>query len=263
MRFKLKELTPKRVAIGVARRIATVPDKIAWRRSDWGRRNQERLAALRGRHRGERCFLMANGPGLVKLDLAPLAQETTFSLNRAYTAFDTFGFLPTYFSVLNDLLLEQFRDDINGLPMPKFLSWRRRALFSDRDDIYFLRTLFSLEDHFQTDVREGVCSGATVTFTTLQLAYHMGFSEVVIVGLDHNYAQQGTPNEVVKDQDRSHFSPNYFPRGTRWELPDLHRTTLAYSKARKAYEADGRRILDASVDGKCTVFEKVAFEDVL
>jgi hypothetical protein len=34
---------------------------------------------------------------------------------------------------------------------------------------------------------------------------------------------------------------------------------LAYSKARLAFEADGRTILDATLDGACPVFEKVEY----
>ena len=37
--------------------------------------------SLRGRHRGQRCFVIGNGPSLKKQDLATLANEVTFVMN--------------------------------------------------------------------------------------------------------------------------------------------------------------------------------------
>ena len=51
-----------------------------------------RLAALRDRHRGERCFILGNGPSLKRTDLSKLRNETTFGLNRIYLAFPEMGF---------------------------------------------------------------------------------------------------------------------------------------------------------------------------
>src|SRR5947207_1833041 len=36
---------------------------------------------LRGRHAGQRCFIVGNGPSLAKQDLTPLADELTFVMN--------------------------------------------------------------------------------------------------------------------------------------------------------------------------------------
>ncbi len=41
----------------------------AWRRDRRYRPNRERLAAFRGRHEGERCFIIGNGPSLKNMDL--------------------------------------------------------------------------------------------------------------------------------------------------------------------------------------------------
>jgi hypothetical protein len=93
----------------------------------------------------------------------------------------------------------------------------------------------------------------------------MGFQQVIIVGLDHNYAETGVPNEIAKrnlESDASHFHPDYFPKGTNWQLPDLKRSEIDYSLARQAFEEDGREILDATIDGKCTIFKKVSFDSI-
>ncbi|HTX92070.1 MAG TPA: hypothetical protein VMC09_12725, partial [Anaerolineales bacterium] len=117
----------------------------------------------------------------------------------------------------------------------------------------------------QTDVTRPIYGGGTVTFAALQLAYYMGFETVILIGVDHNFVDRGTPNTTVlrtSDRDENHFHPDYFPAGSKWQLPDLRRSEIAYEIARQAYERSGRQILDATVDGHCQVFEKVEFESL-
>jgi hypothetical protein len=95
----------------------------------------------------------------------------------------------------------------------------------------------------------------------MQLAFHMGFQKVILVGVDHSFATQGTPHDEVVSQgdDPNHFSTNYFGKGFRWQLPDLDTSEVAYRLARQAFEADGREIVDATIGGKLTVFPKINY----
>ena len=115
---------------------------------------------------------------------------------------------------------------------------------------------------FCHDVSEGVHEGWTVTYAGLQLAYHLGFKEVVLIGLDHRYEYQGDPNQAQRldGPDPNHFCPSYFGGGQAWDNPDLARSEESYRIARAEYEKDGRRIYDATPDGGCTAFEKVPYQ---
>ncbi len=62
--------------------------------------------------------------------------------------------------------------------------------------------------------------------------------------------------------DPNHFHPGYFGKGFRWQLPDLDTSEVAYAMARQAYEKDGRRIVDATIGGKLTIFPKVNYDDL-
>ena len=256
------QITVGRLASAAARRIADLPQAWAWRYSAAARANRRALAALAGRHRGQRAFIMGNGPSLGSMDLAPLADEITFGMNRIYLLFDQMRFQPSYYVAINDLVLGQFAEEISALPMPKFLNWNQRAAFPDDDSILYLRPRLALQDGFQADMRQPIYTGGTVTYAALQLAYYMGFDEVLLIGVDHRFAAQGTPNraEMRMGADRDHFHPDYFPAGSRWQLPDLRRSELAYALADEAFHAAGRRVLDATVDGACPVFDKVDFE---
>ncbi len=265
-RFRFAELTPNRILSAGLRRITDVPQGLAWRFSALANANRERLRSFKNLHQGGRCFIIANGPSLARMDLHILKDEITFGMNRIYLNFDSMRFQTTYFLAINELVLDQFSADIADLGMPKFLSWNSRNKFSKQaDQLLFLRFKLGLRDTFVSDITDPLCSGGTVTYAAIQLAFYMGFQQVVLVGLDHRFDSKGFPNEVqvrAEAKDQNHFHPNYFPKGIRWQLPDLRRSEVAYALARRAYEEDGRAILDATVDGACTVFEKADYSSL-
>lgn len=260
-RLNARELTARRVVSALQRRAADIPHRFAWN-ADTGqsRINRERLASYRGRHTGQRCFIMGNGPSLAKMDLAPLADEVTIGMNRIYLLFDRLDFTPSYYCAANELVLDQFGDDIAALEMPRFLEWSARSRFdADDESILFVRQALTLSDFFGRDLASPICSGGTVTYFALQVAFYLGFHQVVLIGVDHSFADKGTPNRAEVRRaavDENHFHPDYFPKGSRWQLPDLLRSEAAYRIARDAFEADGREVLDATEGGHLSVFEK-------
>jgi hypothetical protein len=191
-----------------------------------------------------------------------LRNEITFGMNRIYLLFPQLDFGTSYYVAVNTLVIEQCATDIAELNMPKFITWRGRRWFRGDPMVHFIDTDYTKPADFSIDVTGRVFEGSTVTYTAMQLAYHMGFQEVLLVGVDHSFNTRGRPNETVVagDQDLDHFSPDYFSRGFRWQLPDLAASERAYRMAKSAFEADGRRILDATIDGALTIFPKVSYD---
>ena len=109
----------------------------------WRRESIRRLAALKDIHKGQRAFIIGNGPSLKQTDLTKLKNEFTFGMNRIYLLFPELGFSTTYFCSINDLVIEQFSDDILALPMPKFLAWRSHRHFNPQLPINQLPTFFT------------------------------------------------------------------------------------------------------------------------
>ena len=229
----------------------------------WRRASIRQLAALKDLHRGERCFILGNGPSLQRTDVSRLKGEFTFGMNRVYLAFPEWGFPTTYFLSINSLVIEQCADDIRALPMPKFLSWRSRHLIQPTPDTIFLHTTYT-GPTFARDARRRLWEGATVTYVALQLAFHMGFETAILIGVDHSFASQGTPNTTITSQgdDPDHFDSRYFGEGFRWQLPDLETSERAYHLARQAYRSAGRQVLDATLGGHLTIFPKVEYDSL-
>lgn len=241
-----------------------LPDLPAAYLHPWRRASMDNLAGLKNIHQGKRAFIIGNGPSLKQTDLGKLKNEFTFGLNRIYLMFPELGFGTSYFVAVNDLVIEQCLQDICALPMPKFLSWRTHASFPPGAlPANFLYTTYD-NPAFARDVRWRVWESATVTYVALQLAFHMGFGQVILVGVDHNSFVPGKANTTIVSQgdDPNHFNPAYFGKGFRWQLPDFETSEIGYRLARKAYEADGRQVMDATLGGKLTIFPKADYQSL-
>jgi hypothetical protein len=218
-----------------------------------------RLAGLRGRHRGERCVIVANGPSLNAMDLSFLRREHVVGLNKIYLGFQRFGFYPRYYVAVNPKVVQQSLAEIRALNCVKFIGSRaaREAGLAE-DALTHVIDTDRPAARFCNDLALGVHEGFTVTHAALQVAYHLGFHEVVLIGLDHRYTFDGRPNEerTLHGADTNHFSDRYFGYGQRWDNPDLRASEDSYRAALQAFQADGRRIVDATLGGACNVFPK-------
>lgn len=288
MRETLKALTPQPLL-----HLARDTRDALQRASEWPaatfhplrRESIARLAALKDTHKGQRCFIIGNGPSLKNTDLSKLKNEYTFGMNRVYLAFPEWGFSTSYLVSVNSLVIEQCAEDFLNLQIPTFFSWRSRKYFeqigkSANQQVgkpanepthqptdqpitppTFLHTTYT-GPKFATDVTGRLWEGATVTYVCLQLAFHMGFETAILIGVDHSFVSQGKPNTTIISQgdDPNHFNAQYFGKGFRWQLPDLDTSEVGYWMAKQAYDDAGRKVLDATVGGKLQVFEKVGYE---
>lgn len=229
----------------------------------WRRESIRKLEKIRNQHRGERCFIIGNGPSLKNTDLSRLKNEYTIGMNRFYLAFPDLGFTSTYYLSVNDLVIEQCAADIRQLNIPTFLSWRNHNIVGNAEHIHYLYTTYT-SPKFSVDAATRLWEGATVTYVALQLAFHLGFGTAILIGVDHNFTTQGKPNTTVVSQgdDPNHFHPNYFGKGFRWQLPDLETSEKAYRMALAAYQLSGRKVIDATVGGKLRVFPRQEYESL-
>ena len=267
MKQSLKSILPDpflqmaRNSYDALRRLPQIPDAYL---HPWRRKSRNRMAGYYNIHQGKRCFVIGNGPSLNDTDLTKLRNEYTFGMNRIYLLFPKLGFTTTYFASINDLVIEQCAGEIAALPIPKFLAWHSNRHFQALPaELVFLYTTYT-GPRFAYDLTGRVWEGATVTNVVLQLAFYMGFEQVILIGVDHNFASKGDANKIVVStgEDLNHFSPAYFGKGFRWQLPDLDTSEIGYTLARKAYRKAGREVLDATVGGKLTIFPKVDYNSL-
>jgi hypothetical protein len=194
---------------------------------------------------------------LINTDL--LENEIVFGLNRAYLKDD----LPiTYQVAVNLRVLYDYGKEIVDENVPTFISPIEELW---KDNTYGL--WFRPEVMFEGDVTLPIYQGHTVTYCALQLAYFMGFTDVALIGIDHNYPRaegHATNLPILSEgEDTDHFHPEYFPEGATWETPNLARSEEAYQLAKDYFERDSRRIVNCSVSTKLDVFDKMRLEEWL
>lgn len=232
------------------------------------------LKDIKNCHKGQRCFIMGNGPSLNKCDLTKLKNEKTFGTNAIYLNYDNMGFHPTYYTVEDLFVAEDRAEEIKSYqgPQIKFLGNHTKPFLDGAIDATWINLIFDFTEvpgfpFFSTDVSKKVHVCGTVTYSCLQLAYYMGFSEVYMIGFDHYYVipAEDVVNEtdIISSQDDvNHFHKDYFGKGYRWHDPKVDRMERGYRKAKDVFEKDGRKIYNATVGGHLDVFERVTYDDL-
>ena len=239
-----------------------------WNFSARAKTSKQKLVRLKDKHKGETGFIVGTGPSLKHSKLSLLENKPSIGLNRLYLGFEYFNFRPTYMACVNDVLLSQNAKDFAALPTPLFASWQSRKSLNGAKNPIYLRTVAGTD--FYDDPLDKIPVGSTVTYVALQLAHWMGFEKVVLLGIDHRYElcaheQQAGAHQIVRREreDTNHFHSEYVDKGDHWQLPDLASSEVAYRHARTIFERDGRKIVDATVDGALDIFEKVNLADMV
>lgn len=240
--------------------VATIWNRLKWDLNLESWRSRQMLKTLKNSHTNQRAVILCNGPSLLKTDLSLLDKVFTFGLNKINLLFDSSAFRPSCIVAINSLVLEQNSEFYNQTEIPLFLASSSKSLIKSRKNVAFIH--IDQRPKFSTDCSMSLFHGHTVTFTAMQLAYHMGFSEVALVGCDHNFATKGAANTLVtsEDKDENHFHPDYFAGGVKWQLPDLVNSENAYYLARNMYEANGRKISNCTEGGKLEIFERCSLQ---
>jgi len=225
--------------------------------------SRRRLKRLRDSHKGEKAVIVCNGPSLLMSNLSSLGNVYTFGLNKINLLFDKSPFRPSCIVAMQEFVLEQNAAFYNATNIPLFVSSTRLGTILPRENVIFLYV--SGVRAFAKDCSIAIDGGHTVTFAALQLAFHMGFQQVALIGADHSFAVDGPANATATagDRDDSHFDPNYFAGGVKWVLPDLFQSEVSYEMARQMFAAYDRRVVNCTVGGKLEIFPRMTLEDFL
>jgi hypothetical protein len=232
---------------------------------DWYYKWRPQLFQYQDIHKGEDCFIIGNGPSLNKTDLSLLADYHTFGLNKIYMIFEKYKFDLSYHVCVNPLVIEQMQEQFDNdiYKCPSFLSYIASKEYQYKNE-KVNKILTNARWSFYDNILEPFSEGFTVTYVAMQIAYYMGFKNVFLVGVDHNFQQSGNANEeqLHKGDDVNHFHPDYF-KGMQWHLADLEGNEASYALAKHQFHAAGKGIYDATVDGKLTIFPKISFDDAV
>ncbi|MDF1823578.1 MAG: DUF115 domain-containing protein [Verrucomicrobiales bacterium] len=239
-------------------------DRFVWDLHPESWRSRSRLKREKGSRSG-RALILCNGPSLNEVDFEALENSGVFTigLNKINLLFERSSFRPDMIVAVNGHVIKQNAKFFRETDIPLYLSSRGQRDIGSREHVTYLH--HSAQQKFACDCSWSIPMGYTVTYVAMQLAYHLGFEEIGLVGCDHNFASKGRPNEAVKagDSDPNHFDPRYFSQGVTWQLPDLIGSEHYYNLARLAWEENGRRIVNCTAGGKLEIFPRETMEEFL
>lgn len=235
------------------------------------------IKQLKNSSQNNRCFIIGNGPSLKIADLEKLKGEDCFACNRIYNLYDKTTWRPKYYCSQDSKVLEQIKGDlqfaIENCELC-FLPYKFRSMFSDeiltneKVRLFFKPyvSVYSPDGTypeglmpFSDDISVGIYDGLSITYAMIQIAAYMGYKEIYLIGIDHNYnikngvvETAGSYAEGIKPIDMS----TQFP-------PELLLCEVSFREARRWSEAHGVMIGNATRGGKLEVFERINLDDLV
>ena len=234
------------------------------------RKTCNQLKKYRNIHKGKRCFIIGTGPSLTVEDLELLKDEYTFASNRIFEIYPRTQWRPTYYINQDYPLLKKYVNEINELaPKAVFLPIDVQSSYGHNPLAHFFvlryKEFYPGDADFSEKLHHYMGQGFTVTYGALQLARYMGFSEVYLLGIDHNYSisQDEHGNLIVRQGVKDYFEGST-ASNIGINLPRVVETIRAYMTARKyADRQKNFTVYNATRGGKLEAFERVKLEDVL
>jgi hypothetical protein len=233
-----------------------------------------RLLQFKGKHSGERCFIIGNGPSLSPADLDMIAGENSFAVNKIYAIFGQTRWRPTYYVTRDKEMFPTIQAELREhIQCPAFYEFNTILGIEDfrLTNFYYYMvenrvqwtpapydTVPFSEDPFLLQV------GGSVAYACMQLAAYMGFKEIVLLGIDNTPAVTVKSNGMVIDRGhdyKDHFTESY-KSGTVY-LSRIDFINAAYKSARVYAEQHGISILNATRGGELDVFERAELDGLL
>lgn len=225
----------------------------------------EHIKSLKNIHEGERCFIIGNGPSLRAEDLDKLKNEVCFGTNCIYQIYNQTEWRPTYYCTGDIKLVRARKREISGVQEDKYVVIQEGIRYPDIAGANYIRIIgkefYPSPPEFSSNIAECVHSGSTITYVCMQMAAYMGFKEMILLGVDHNYSSSLNPDgTVTRDESvNDHFSKDYkVPKN----IPALYKTTVSYQAAKDYADKHGIKIYNATRGGKLEVFARVDFDSL-
>ena len=225
---------------------------------------------LKDKYKGQRGFVVGNGPSLKIEDLSKLEKEVSIASNKIFMIFKDTPWRPQVYSIVDDLVWEKIHDQ---LPTEKLVPVITSELSEKPIPRHTAKYLGNAADlyasgeglYFSGDVSKGVYGGYSVTFENLQLAAHMGLNPIYLIGCDHYY--HGEPEvdphtRIEEGAEANHFIPGYRAPGEIVNNAAIKEMTDAYTVAKKYGDEHGIKIYNATRGGHLEVFPRVSFDEL-
>lgn len=221
------------------------------------------LMAWKDKYKNQAMLVVGNGPSLNQTPLNEFSHIPSVGLNKIDLLFPRTTWRPTVILCMNDVVVQQHWKNWLKLDIPVILSWKSRWFVPKKVREKFAYFLITNKRDFSQDFANAVGRAHSVTYAALQFAHWCGANPVIIFGVDHSFVQ-GDKADLYERRvgaDVNHFDPNYFAAGSLWGTANLEGNESDYRLSLAAFEAENRRIYDATIGGKLEIFPKISLAE--
>ena len=240
--------------------------------SGTSRRNRAHLEKLRGAYKGQRCFIICNGPSLRADDLTKIYEhgDLSIGINAIARIYDQTPWRPTFLSAADDVVFsKKNRELVKNCECGYKLYDRSRFLKSlgAKERHLYLSFDESLElldnPQFSDDATKKLPSIGTSTYTMIEFASFLGCAEMYILGCDMSYAVNLNRDGTItyNDSGKDYFaSKEEYATSSKANPVPIWQMEVAYDCAEKYAKKNGIKIYNATRGGKLESFERVDFD---
>lgn len=223
-------------------------------------------------HKGERCFILATGPSLGKLEnhhVKALSNEIVFAVNSFYKVNNTKEIIPNYYVLMDDLYRSSWSNVFSEIEsayptrVPIFITDIRSRPFISKqnrefDNIFLYAKQYPV-DHIDSDLSKNIFIGLNVVTTAILSAIYLGFKEVYIIGADYNaFCSQGRGHAYDDDQEVSQVDYNLaFYLKFYAICTEFHYLVFKYAKRK------GVKIINLNPNSLLDAYPKMPLNEIL
>lgn len=259
----------------------------------------DNLASFKNKFKGQRLFLVGNGPSLAKTPLDLLQGEHTMAMNRINLIYEKTAWRPTLFwaSTKDIQTVSEFRKDVLKtieMGVTTFAWDQLQDCLGKHKNVHYLKCHLDYNyglpegsplNWWAEDITKGVYKFGTSMLPAMQVILYMGFETIYLVGTDLGYTDSWmyrmlTHQKVRKvssrlrldrlrlkilarNFDTNHFSSSYGSAQARKAEVINNRMIEAYRAIKAVTDHRGVKVFNASLGGTLEVFPRKNFLEVV
>ena len=228
--------------------------------------NVNKMKELKGKYAGKRCFIVGNGPSLRTTDLDKLCGEYTFAMNYIMKLYGKTLWRPTFFAISDERVMIDYSDRMPSSEAEySFFKLDYKKYVGDKESnpiVYRAEPAFfdGFPPNFSEDASNCVYCSATVTYICIQLAFYFGFSEIILLGMDHSYPIAKTKDGVRIKRMPGHCYEDQYHNGDELFYAGVDVIEPSYEYGKDFLEKHGIKIVNATRGGDLEIFERRDFD---
>lgn len=244
-------------------------------------------------HRGERCFVIGNGPSLKSDDLSLLKDEQVFTVNY-FNKMKDYQAAHTNYHFWVDSMFFNGRDDVHAdmaevmesysaiaqekcecfLPVSAYGFLKEKKLLpSIKPNFLYIDGMLANGQKLKMDLANIITPYTTVVQYAITAAIYMGFSEIYLLGCDSTYLM-GLFHKLleVKDDEMHAYRNDNSEKQVeeiigKWSMPEIlndqYLLFLGYEKLYQYCKERGIKLVNCSRQTVVTSIPRASMEQVL